>query len=915
MANDKELHRKVSQETLESLLKVHGEGDHWDFKQIFSLSSPRAKAELARDILAFANTEGGGHIIYGVVDKVFTPDGLPPTDSLPESDREIDTTKIYQALKKYLPTDLQFMAAEYEIQWPDWPEKRRFGILYVTQYPGIARAKCDISYHDDKKGSQMVVKATDILVRQGAQSCHADPMTLQRLIERADTHYGRPISPADLQNRKRLLQRVRTIWIEGVLERSLYQAVLLTPGLHEQPDAIENPWGLVVQEAEQKEYPLPAGTRIKEAYDDAGGELLILGEPGAGKTTLLLELARDLLERAEEESTQPIPVVFNLSSWAEKRQPLTDWFVEELFTKYQVPRNVGRSWIKDDQLLLLLDGLDEVLQPYRSACVRAINTYHQQHNLVPIVLCSRKAEFEEQAIRALLHKAVTVQPLTLQQIDDYLSHAGQQLEAVRSVFREDQGFQELVRTPLMLSIVALAYQGQEVDSLVTHLSPDMQRNHLFEAYVERMLRRRRVSQYTPDQIRRWLAWLAQQMEQHSPTDFYLERMQMDWLPASRLRWLLPGIVIGLVYGLFFGLVKGIDYGFSQGYDQNGRSFTASRGLIDGLLVGILNALVFALLNGFIFGVVGRREREREASQTGGSWRRNLINVLEKRPVYGLLFGVLNGLLIGLLVDWPAGVYNGLFISVVYAVLGKLETQIQPAEVVTWSWRALRQNVVKFVAGGVLIGFFYGLLTALYALYQGHIRSTSGFLPYLLVGLSIGVVVGLMVVLTRGLSHDRLDKRNILKPNQGIWNSARNSVLLGLFGWLLFGLFFGVIYGVLLRQVFQTFGVPYAEYGRFFPRDDGLFIGLANGLAVGAFFWARSGGIACIQHLLLRISLWRAECIPWEYPHFLDDMAKRLLLRKVGGGYSFIHCLLLDYFTALESDHPSQAILQSSKLQL
>lgn len=69
---------------------------------------------------------------------------------------------------------------------------------------------------------------------------------------------------------------------------------------------------------------------MTQVYDDADGELLILGAPGSGKTTLLLELARDLLFRAEQDEDHPIPVVFNLSSWAMKRQTLSDWLVEEL---------------------------------------------------------------------------------------------------------------------------------------------------------------------------------------------------------------------------------------------------------------------------------------------------------------------------------------------------------------------------------------------------------------------------------------------------------------------------------------------------------------------------------------------------------------------------------------------------------
>jgi transcriptional regulator with XRE-family HTH domain len=45
--------------------------------------------------------------------------------------------------------------------------------------------------------------------------------------------------------------------------------------------------------------------------------------------------------------------------------------------------------------------------------------------------------------------------------------------------------------------------------------------------------------------------------------------------------------------------------------------------------------------------------------------------------------------------------------------------------------------------------------------------------------------------------------------------------------------------------------------------------------------------ACIQHLLLRILLWRAKYIPWGYPHFLDEMAERLILCRVGGGGRFL----------------------------
>ena len=39
---------------------------------------------------------------------------------------------------------------------------------------------------------------------------------------------------------------------------------------------------------------------------------------------------------------------------------------------------------------------------------------------------------------------------------------------------------------------------------------------------------------------------------------------------------------------------------------------------------------------------------------------------------------------------------------------------------------------------------------------------------------------------------------------------------------------------------------------------------------------------------------------WRYPRFLEYAHQRILLRRVGGGYMFVHKLLLDYFADLDS---------------
>ena len=183
----------------------------------------------------------------------------------------------------------------------------------------------------------------------------------------------------DLRNRQAMLQLVHNTWVKGVLEQSLHGAALIALGMTEQAEAVEHPWDMVLQAPDQPDRTLPPGTKIINTFDEMNQALLILGEPGSGKTTMLLELARDTIARAEQDPTQPIPVVFNLSSWAEKRQPLAEWLVEELNSKYNIPKKIAQPWVENDELLLLLDGLDEVKLEYREACVQAINEFRQEH--------------------------------------------------------------------------------------------------------------------------------------------------------------------------------------------------------------------------------------------------------------------------------------------------------------------------------------------------------------------------------------------------------------------------------------------------------------------------------------------------------------------------------------------------------
>src|SRR5262249_61430798 len=114
---------------------------------------------------------------------------------------------------------------------------------------------------------------------------------------------------------------------EGVLESALHGQAALDLNLVDIPNAVPTAWTSVDDLLTNTPQPLPPGTPIDQLFDRHDGALLIFGGPGGGKTTLLLQLARDLLGRAEWNPGYPMPIVFNLSSWGKQRLPLADWLV------------------------------------------------------------------------------------------------------------------------------------------------------------------------------------------------------------------------------------------------------------------------------------------------------------------------------------------------------------------------------------------------------------------------------------------------------------------------------------------------------------------------------------------------------------------------------------------------------------
>ncbi|MEU4478058.1 NACHT domain-containing protein [Micromonospora sp. NPDC023966] len=333
--------------------------------------------------------------------------------------------------------------------------------------------------------------------------------------------------------RKVLLDRVRRYWVTSVLDRSLHEEARIELGIAATADDRRHPWSLRASHRDGFTGSLDDQTSMSALFDQLDQAVVIVGAPGAGKTTTLLELARDLLDRAGQDPDAPIPAVFNLSSWATLRRPLDQWLVEQLTERYGIPAEQGAAWVAAGQILPLLDGLDEVAEQHRDACAEAIAAFHGRQPLTPIAVCCRQAEYAGLRSELPLYGTVAIQPLDRSQIERYVDRPG--LGGLRDALDADPELWQLADSPLMLSIMALAYAEPAVSGPGT-TRDGSGRERLFTRYVDTMLRRRPHPRYRPERTAGHLATLARALSLRDQTVFVLDMIDESWSDRRPAVW-------------------------------------------------------------------------------------------------------------------------------------------------------------------------------------------------------------------------------------------------------------------------------------------------------------------------------------------------------------------------------------------
>jgi signal peptidase I len=195
----------------------------------------------------------------------------------------------------------------------------------------------------------------------------------------------------------------------------------------------------------------------------------------------------------------------------------------------------------------------------------------------------------------------------------------------------------------------------------------------------------------------------------------------------------------------------------------------------------------------------------------------------------------------------------------------------------WSWSKAWKAAIPGLFGGPAIGLLVGIVGKPLGLYVESIEDS------LIKGLTAGIEIALISALFAVLVES--DSESNIAPNQPVFRSAKIAVTLALIILIL------ITPAVFIWSYFSILLVP--------------LLGCINLYA---------GGLACLQHLMIRTLLWWKEKVPWDYQNLLKYASDRMFLQQVGGGYKFTHILLSQHISTNESNKFARVNIHKDRIR-
>ncbi|MEO0374412.1 MAG: hypothetical protein AAF329_07205 [Cyanobacteria bacterium P01_A01_bin.17] len=646
-----------------------------------------------------------------------------------------------------------------------------------------------------------------------------------------------------------------------------------------------------------------------------------------------------------EEENGLIPYIFELSSWKDDYQTVESWLAEQLRKEGIRNKKIVQKWIAEGRLIPLLDGLDELGLKRQIKCMALLNEFASAYP--QLVVCCRAEEYAEAHVALdALNGAVSIKPLSEQQIETYFSDLGRSdiwnaLQTEPNLRRlleaQDSDNTALLKIPLFLQILTVAYQ----ENICIRNKSD-----LFDAYISfqlnpnnRATARRQLNQEwayqdiddepTADTARHYLSWLATYLKRNYTTEFLIEHIQPDCLLSFKQRLQYNGILIAILcfpliitqtlsgnrslflailwwikialVALFFGLV--CDYLrliLKSKADNNIAPRRPLRritrglrtGAFPGIFLGFFLWLALAFFNYLVPGIT-----------------LGFKDYLSSFILF-ILLGLIGGISIGLIlstcieiiysyyrqiVNYLTGknYYGRFFEAVDFTLLYKLRREIPRRFLKGIS----RSFLFSSLAGIGLVFFVFVIVPNINPEVLGHGNNvldnpefnpnaiemgTLIFITGLLFGIIFSIIAGL--ISTLGIVFKDFESRDT--PNKGIFSSARS------YAFFSFIIYFGLTVPAYLQG-------EIADGSEQIPLNE-LLLYLFFAIQWAMLLGLPMGGSAVLQHIAVRSVLYNSGHIPQNYAQFLKYSTERRLVQQIGGRFRFIHRELLEHFSTFEN---------------
>ncbi|MGL4498303.1 MAG: NACHT domain-containing protein, partial [Planktothrix sp.] len=210
-------------------------------------------------------------------------------------------------------------------------------------------------------------------------------------------------------------------------------------------------------------------------------KVVLLGAPGSGKTTLMSYFSVIIAQNEPallglNSEVDWLPILIRMRDYVRyENLSILEYYQQFCYKSLDVeslPERFFEHWLEDGRALILLDGLDEIVEEgKRHEIVQKIENFLGRYDQNRVIITSRPAGYRRDFFRAEEFPHYWLQPFDDKKINAFIENwynsrtpdpeeAKLRKEDIKKAFEHNPRLHVLARNPLLLTIIALIHRYQ-----------------------------------------------------------------------------------------------------------------------------------------------------------------------------------------------------------------------------------------------------------------------------------------------------------------------------------------------------------------------------------------------------------------------------------------------------------------------